>query len=251
MFVVQICSICHYFFIVSLVHSKRRLDPWLWAAICKCCHKPVPCALQDELSDLPGSKSATPMSTAASDAEREGGNSKSAEVQAAPGTRSISVGKIKHHEKNHNPYLSLVSFCFLFFCNLTNMIVIFVVLSRNTSDMSPFANFLLECASFSLVIWHVRCLLKVCLKTRTARTCRTLLSPPLSWTWISLDTSYAGTKENLLQDWIQAKFWNGSKRSPPVLITLPVPLPKASRTWRLTATQNLCSRSCHLQALGS
>uniref|UniRef100_A0A8D3E7B4 C-Jun-amino-terminal kinase-interacting protein 4 n=1 Tax=Scophthalmus maximus TaxID=52904 RepID=A0A8D3E7B4_SCOMX len=54
--------------------------------------KVVPCALQDELSDLPGSKSATPMSTAASDAEREGGNSKSAEVQAAPGTRSISVG---------------------------------------------------------------------------------------------------------------------------------------------------------------
>ncbi|XP_035470188.1 sperm associated antigen 9a isoform X2 [Scophthalmus maximus] len=47
---------------------------------------------KDELSDLPGSKSATPMSTAASDAEREGGNSKSAEVQAAPGTRSISVG---------------------------------------------------------------------------------------------------------------------------------------------------------------
>ncbi|AWP18792.1 putative C-Jun-amino-terminal kinase-interacting protein 4 [Scophthalmus maximus] len=49
-------------------------------------------SLKDELSDLPGSKSATPMSTAASDAEREGGNSKSAEVQAAPGTRSISVG---------------------------------------------------------------------------------------------------------------------------------------------------------------
>lgn len=34
------------------------------------------------------------MSTTASDMEREDGNSKSTEVQAAPGTRSISVGKI-------------------------------------------------------------------------------------------------------------------------------------------------------------
>lgn len=49
---------------------------------------------QDELSDFTGSKSATPMSTTASDMEREDGNSKSREVQAAPGTRSISVGKI-------------------------------------------------------------------------------------------------------------------------------------------------------------
>ncbi|XP_034749437.1 sperm associated antigen 9a isoform X11 [Etheostoma cragini] len=47
---------------------------------------------KDELSDFNGSKSATPMSTTASDMEREGGNSKSMEVQAAPGTRSISVG---------------------------------------------------------------------------------------------------------------------------------------------------------------
>uniref|UniRef100_A0A7N8YKL2 Sperm associated antigen 9a n=1 Tax=Mastacembelus armatus TaxID=205130 RepID=A0A7N8YKL2_9TELE len=46
----------------------------------------------DELSDFTGSKSATPMSTTASDMEREDGNSKSTEVQAAPGTRSISVG---------------------------------------------------------------------------------------------------------------------------------------------------------------
>uniref|UniRef100_A0A3P8NF92 C-Jun-amino-terminal kinase-interacting protein 4 n=1 Tax=Astatotilapia calliptera TaxID=8154 RepID=A0A3P8NF92_ASTCA len=44
----------------------------------------------DELSDFTGSKSATPMSTTASDMEREDGNSKSTEVQAAPGTRSIS-----------------------------------------------------------------------------------------------------------------------------------------------------------------
>lgn len=49
-------------------------------------------SLKDELSDFTGSKSATPMSTTASDMEREDGNSKSMEVQAAPGTRSISVG---------------------------------------------------------------------------------------------------------------------------------------------------------------
>ncbi|KAM3597896.1 uncharacterized protein V6R79_010851 [Siganus canaliculatus] len=49
-------------------------------------------SLKDELSDLTGSKSATPMSTTASDMEKEDGNSKSTEVQAAPGTRSISVG---------------------------------------------------------------------------------------------------------------------------------------------------------------
>ncbi|XP_067332913.1 sperm associated antigen 9a isoform X5 [Channa argus] len=47
---------------------------------------------KDELSDFTGSKSATPMSTTASDMEREDGNSKSTEVQVAPGTRSISVG---------------------------------------------------------------------------------------------------------------------------------------------------------------
>uniref|UniRef100_A0A8C9YDY5 Sperm associated antigen 9a n=1 Tax=Sander lucioperca TaxID=283035 RepID=A0A8C9YDY5_SANLU len=48
-------------------------------------------SLKDELSDFTGSKSATPMSTTTSDMEREEGNSKSTEVQAAPGTRSISV----------------------------------------------------------------------------------------------------------------------------------------------------------------
>ncbi|XP_040918503.1 sperm associated antigen 9a isoform X2 [Toxotes jaculatrix] len=47
---------------------------------------------KDEMSDFTGSKSATPMSTTASDMEKEDGNSKSTEVQAAPGTRSISVG---------------------------------------------------------------------------------------------------------------------------------------------------------------
>nr|XP_019958422.1 PREDICTED: C-Jun-amino-terminal kinase-interacting protein 4-like isoform X8 [Paralichthys olivaceus] len=47
---------------------------------------------KDELSDFTGSKSATPMSTNASDMEREDGKSKSTEVQAAPGTRSVSVG---------------------------------------------------------------------------------------------------------------------------------------------------------------
>lgn len=49
-------------------------------------------SLQDELSDLAGSKSVT-MSTA-SDMEKGDGNSKSTEVQAAPGTRSILVGKV-------------------------------------------------------------------------------------------------------------------------------------------------------------
>uniref|UniRef100_UPI0037E99AB4 sperm associated antigen 9a isoform X2 n=1 Tax=Semicossyphus pulcher TaxID=241346 RepID=UPI0037E99AB4 len=48
-------------------------------------------SLKDELSDF-GSKSVTQMSTTASDMEREDGTSKSMEVQAAPGTRSISVG---------------------------------------------------------------------------------------------------------------------------------------------------------------
>ncbi|XP_019744206.1 sperm associated antigen 9a isoform X3 [Hippocampus comes] len=47
---------------------------------------------KDEMSDLTGSKSATPMSTSASDVGRDDGNSKSTEVQAAPGTRSVSVG---------------------------------------------------------------------------------------------------------------------------------------------------------------
>ncbi|XP_077412635.1 sperm associated antigen 9a isoform X4 [Vanacampus margaritifer] len=49
-------------------------------------------SLQDEMSDFSGSKSVTPMSTTASDFGREDGNSKSTEVQAAPGTRSVSVG---------------------------------------------------------------------------------------------------------------------------------------------------------------
>ncbi|KAK2833581.1 hypothetical protein Q5P01_017470 [Channa striata] len=49
-------------------------------------------SLKDELSDFTGSKSATPMSTTASDMEKEEGSCKSTEVQVAPGTRSISVG---------------------------------------------------------------------------------------------------------------------------------------------------------------
>ncbi|XP_077475457.1 sperm associated antigen 9a isoform X2 [Stigmatopora argus] len=44
---------------------------------------------KDEMSDFTGSKSGTPMSTTASDVGRE---DKSTEVQAAPGTRSVSVG---------------------------------------------------------------------------------------------------------------------------------------------------------------
>lgn len=50
------------------------------------------------MSDFTGSKSATPMSTTASDMDRDDGNSKSMEVQAVPGTRSISVGTVKYYE---------------------------------------------------------------------------------------------------------------------------------------------------------
>lgn len=66
--------------------GRRRSDPLLNGAVRW---------FQDELSDFTGSKSATPMSTTASDVEREDGSSKSAEVQAAPGTRSISVGRLQ------------------------------------------------------------------------------------------------------------------------------------------------------------
>ncbi|XP_042248122.1 sperm associated antigen 9a isoform X1 [Thunnus maccoyii] len=55
---------------------------------------------KDELSDFNGSKSATPMSTTASDMEKEDGNSKSMEVQAAPGTRSISVGLSENEDSS-------------------------------------------------------------------------------------------------------------------------------------------------------
>ncbi|XP_063759518.1 sperm associated antigen 9a isoform X3 [Eleginops maclovinus] len=47
---------------------------------------------KDELLDFNGSKIATPMSNLASEMEREDGKSKNMEVQAAPGTSSISVG---------------------------------------------------------------------------------------------------------------------------------------------------------------
>uniref|UniRef100_A0A3Q2CA58 C-Jun-amino-terminal kinase-interacting protein 4 n=1 Tax=Cyprinodon variegatus TaxID=28743 RepID=A0A3Q2CA58_CYPVA len=56
-------------------------------------------SLKDELSDITGSKSATGMSTEASDME-EDGNCKSTEVQAAPGTRSISVGLPENEENS-------------------------------------------------------------------------------------------------------------------------------------------------------
>ncbi|XP_056143485.1 sperm associated antigen 9a isoform X2 [Lampris incognitus] len=55
---------------------------------------------KDEFSDISGSKSATPMSTTASDMEREDGNSKSTEVHATPGTRSISVGLPENEENS-------------------------------------------------------------------------------------------------------------------------------------------------------
>lgn len=45
------------------------------------------------------------MSTTASDMEREDRNSKSAEVQAAPGTRSVSVGEITLKHSGIPPWL--------------------------------------------------------------------------------------------------------------------------------------------------
>uniref|UniRef100_A0A4W6E0T0 Sperm associated antigen 9a n=1 Tax=Lates calcarifer TaxID=8187 RepID=A0A4W6E0T0_LATCA len=66
--------------------AQPRSNTSLKVSVCGC-----PLCLQDELSDFTGSKSATPMSTTASDMERDDGNSKSTEVQAAPGTRSISI----------------------------------------------------------------------------------------------------------------------------------------------------------------
>lgn len=112
---------------------------------------------QDELSDFTGSKSATPMSTTASDMEREDGNSRSTEVQAAPGTRSISVGKIipKH-----------------------SWILLWVIIEN--------------CVDVSVSSIPVLCVVQVCLKMRITRMCKTSLSPPLSWIWTSLDTNPAG-----------------------------------------------------------
>lgn len=42
-FVVRICSVCFYFFILALVHFICHPVAALLAAICKCCRKPVPC----------------------------------------------------------------------------------------------------------------------------------------------------------------------------------------------------------------
>lgn len=117
------------------------------------------------MSDFTGSKSATPMSTTASDMEREDRNSKSTEVQAAPGTRSISVGKImvKH-----------------------SGILLWVVFEGN-----------LRRYSLSVVRVPVLCVVQGCLRTRITQMCRTSLSPPLSWIWISLDTSPAGNSRSM------------------------------------------------------
>ncbi|XP_043957000.1 sperm associated antigen 9a isoform X1 [Gambusia affinis] len=54
---------------------------------------------KDELSNITGSKLATPISTTLTGIEREDGDSKSTEVQVAPGTRSISVG-LPDNEEN-------------------------------------------------------------------------------------------------------------------------------------------------------
>ncbi|KAM4717636.1 sperm associated antigen 9a isoform 2-T2 [Anableps anableps] len=55
---------------------------------------------KDEMSNITGAKSATVMSTTAPDMEREDGSSKSTEVQAAPGTRTISVGLPENEENS-------------------------------------------------------------------------------------------------------------------------------------------------------
>lgn len=98
------------------------------------------------------------MSTTASDMEREDRNSKSAEVQAAPGTRSISVGKIAH--SGIPPWLVV------------------------EGSLRGF--------SVSVVRVPVLCVVQGCLRTRRTQMCRTSLSPPLSWIWTSSDTSPAG-----------------------------------------------------------
>uniref|UniRef100_M4AI81 C-Jun-amino-terminal kinase-interacting protein 4 n=1 Tax=Xiphophorus maculatus TaxID=8083 RepID=M4AI81_XIPMA len=56
-------------------------------------------SLKDELSNIAGSKLATPISSTLADIQREDGDSKSTEVQVAPGTRSISVG-LPDNEEN-------------------------------------------------------------------------------------------------------------------------------------------------------
>uniref|UniRef100_A0AAR2KAR4 C-Jun-amino-terminal kinase-interacting protein 4 n=1 Tax=Pygocentrus nattereri TaxID=42514 RepID=A0AAR2KAR4_PYGNA len=65
--------------------------------------RPAPLVLNDELS---GSRSITPMSTTASDLaldshrEEGDGSSRSTEVQAAPGTCTVSVGLVENEEKS-------------------------------------------------------------------------------------------------------------------------------------------------------
>lgn len=116
------------------------------------------------MSDFTGSKSATPMSTTASDMEREDRNSKSTEVQAAPGTRSISVGKL------------MVKY---------GGILVWGVFERQ-----------LRGYSVSVVRVPLLCVVQGCLRTRITQMCRTSLSPPLSWIWTSLDTSPAGNSRS-------------------------------------------------------
>lgn len=68
---------------------------------------------------------------------------------------------------------------------------------------------------------HSNASLKRGLGKRRAQRCRTSLSRLLSWTWASVDTNPAARR------------------------------PKASRTWRSTATQILCLRSCRPRARAS
>lgn len=55
------------------------------------------------------------MSTTASDVERGDGSSKSAEVQAAPGTRSISVGRFRRRQAAAEAFRILSEKFFVFF----------------------------------------------------------------------------------------------------------------------------------------
>lgn len=132
--------------------GQRRSDPLLNGAVRW---------FQDELSDFTGSKSATPMSTTASDVEREDGSSKSAEVQAAPGTRSISVGRLQTPSSSRWSFFGK-----LFFSNL--------------HEPRWFETCLVCAAS------------QACLTKRTAPTCRTSSSPRPSSTWMWSATSPPG-----------------------------------------------------------
>lgn len=177
--------------------GQRRSDPLLNGAV----HW-----FQDELSDFTGSKSATPMSTTASDVEREDGSSKSAEVQAAPGTRSISVGRLQ---------AATEAFSKNFFPICMSL---FVLLRRPAWQRGQHRR-----------AGHHR------VHARARHGC---------------DRLQALQVETLVQVVFFVGFFSMRWTSLPVLSPDPAAArrPKASRTWRSTATQTPCSRSCRPRA---